>query len=377
MSSRLSIRAVLLALVWGCSRGPGREPAADTLSLAPLADSSAPVELRDDARTGIHSQPAQVAPRPQAPAPRKRRAAVPKESHSRPQATAQAYHSSGGSSDSNPSDTASTSRAADTIPAATKPDTALDARTAVGDSILPSATPVAPPTRTEPGSTSTTAPAASPVATASPETGAADSTSRSPEPASAPAATPSPANAPNANAAPNALPAGAQIRAALQDSINSLRNSVGQTVTATVSGDLRAPDGLAVLPSGSLVHLTIDRLSPARSRSAKDGELVLKADSVTTQGHTYRVDATVQPIPHELKGRGVTAGEVEKVGAGIAAGAVVGGVVSGKTKGAVVGGAVGAVGGAVVAAQTASRDVIVTPRTPITLILKSPLVRAP
>jgi hypothetical protein len=88
------------------------------------------------------------------------------------------------------------------------------------------------------------------------------------------------------------------------------------------------------------------------------------------------VDARVQPVPHELKGRGVTAGEVEKVGAGAAAGAVVGAVATGRTKGAVVGGAVGAVGGAVVAAQTASRDVIVTPRTLITLILKSPIVRA-
>jgi hypothetical protein len=143
-----------------------------------------------------------------------------------------------------------------------------------------------------------------------------------------------------------------------------------------VSGDLRAADGLAVLPSGSVVHLTIDRLAPARSRSAKDGELVLRADSIVAGGHTYPVDASLQPIPHELRGRGVTAGEAEKVGAGAAAGAVVGGVVTGKTKGAVVGGAVGAVGGAVVAAQTASRDVVVAPRTLITLVLRSPVVRA-
>jgi hypothetical protein len=50
--------------------------------------------------------------------------------------------------------------------------------------------------------------------------------------------------------------------------------------------------------------------------------------------------------------------------------------VTGKTKGAVVGGAVGAVGGAVVAAQTATRDLVVAPRTLITLVLRSPVVRA-
>jgi len=239
-------------------------------------------------------------------------------------------------------------------PPAAQPDTGSQARAGTVDSNLPAATPVPPGDGGAPAPATTAPPAASP----------------------APKASAPPGSSVNARPPANVLPAGTQIRAVLQDSISSLRNTVGQTVTATVSGDLRASDGLAVLPSGSVVHLTVDRLSPARSRGAKDGELALRADSVSADGHTYRVDATVQAVPHELKSRGVTAGEVEKVGAGAAAGAVVGGVVTGKTKGAVVGGAVGAVGGAVVAAQTASRDVIVAPRTMITLILKSPITRA-
>ena len=162
----------------------------------------------------------------------------------------------------------------------------------------------------------------------------------------------------------------------LQDSITSLRNSVGQSVTALVMGDLRAPDGRTVLPSGAPIRLTIERLRPAPTRSAKDGELILRPDSVTVGGTVYHLDASVEPIPHELRGRGVTAGEAEKVGAGAAAGAVIGGVVSGKTKGAVIGGVVGAAGGAVVAAQTASRDVVVTPKTTVTMILRAPVSRA-
>jgi hypothetical protein len=189
------------------------------------------------------------------------------------------------------------------------------------------------------------------------------------------APTPVPAASSAASSAANALPAGTEIRAALQDSINSLSNSVGQSVTALVTGDLRAPDGLTVLPSGAPIRLTIQRLRPAPNRSAKDGELVLRADSVTVGKAVYRLDATVRPIPHELRGRGVTAGEAEKVGAGAAAGAVIGGVVTGKTKGAVIGGVVGAAGGAVVAAQTSSRDVVVTPKTTVTLVLRAPVVR--
>jgi hypothetical protein len=171
------------------------------------------------------------------------------------------------------------------------------------------------------------------------------------------------------------LPVGTEFRAQLKDTINSLRNSEGQTVVALVSGDVRAPDGRTVLPSGSTVHVYIARLRPARTRSASDGELQLRVDSITVPGHSYAVRADVGPVPHELRGRGVTSGEVEKVGAGAAAGAVVGGVVTGKTKGAVIGGIIGAAGGTVVAAQTASRDVVVTPGTLLTLVLREPVTR--
>jgi hypothetical protein len=188
------------------------------------------------------------------------------------------------------------------------------------------------------------------------------------------ASAPAPAiHAPTTSVTLHTVPSGTQIRALLQDSINSLRNSEGQTVTALVSGDLRASDGRTVVPSGSRVTLSITRLRPARTRSAKDGELELRADSITVAGHAYPVSAQVQPVPHELQGRGVTAGEAEKVAAGAAVGAVAGGVITGKTKGAVIGGAVGASGGAVVAAQTASRDVVVPPNTPLVLILTAPL----
>lgn len=176
-------------------------------------------------------------------------------------------------------------------------------------------------------------------------------------------------------AAAHVLPIGTQFPVRLQDTINSLLNSEGQTVTGLVSGDVRGPDGLTVLPSGSKVYVYIARLRPARTRSAADGELQLRVDSIMVAGQSYGVRADVGQVPHELRGRGVTAGEVEKVGAGAAAGAVVGGVVTGKTRGAVIGGVVGAAGGAVVAAHTASRDVVVTPGTLLPVVLREPFAR--
>jgi uncharacterized membrane protein len=91
------------------------------------------------------------------------------------------------------------------------------------------------------------------------------------------------------------------------------------------------------------------------------------------RGRRVPIEADVRPVPHELRGRGVTAGEAEKVAAGAAVGAAAGGVITGEAKGAVIGGVVGAAGGAAVAVQTASRDVVVTPNTPLTLVLTAPL----
>jgi hypothetical protein len=187
---------------------------------------------------------------------------------------------------------------------------------------------------------------------------------------------PSPAPTPAAEQNAHTLPAGTEIRAILNDSINSRSDSAGRVLLAHVAADVVDPAGTTVVPAGAEVQLTITRLEPARSRSASDGKLSLRIDAITIDGRPEPVSATVKPVPHELRGRGVTAGEAEKVGVGAAAGAVVGRVITGKTKGAVVGGVVGAAGGAVVAAQTASRDVVVPSGTTVLFTLAAPLVAA-
>ena len=177
-----------------------------------------------------------------------------------------------------------------------------------------------------------------------------------------------------AGAVERTLPAGTTIRAVLQDSIDSRHDSAGGVVMARSRGDITDRSGQVVVPAGSPVELSIAQLEPAKSRNAADGKIALHVDSVLVEGRAYHVSADVQAVPHELQGRGVTAGEAEKVGVGAAAGAVVGRVLGGNARGAVIGGAVGAAGGAVVAAQTASRDVVVRPGTWVSFVLTAPLV---
>jgi hypothetical protein len=174
--------------------------------------------------------------------------------------------------------------------------------------------------------------------------------------------------------AARSLPAGTTVQAQLQDSLNSRSDSAGKIVMARINTAITDRNGQVVVPAASPVQLSVAQLEPAKTRSATDGKLVLRVDSVLVDGRAYPVAASVQPVPHELRGRGVSAGEAEKVGVGAAAGAVLGRVLGGNSKGTIIGGVVGAAGGAVVAAQTASRDVVVKPGTWVSFVLTAPLV---
>lgn len=224
--------------------------------------------------------------------------------------------------------------------------------------------------------------AVSPVRRDTAATAVADSSTAVPDTATAPDSAPTstaPASAVESNvgtassAAARTLPVGTEIHAALDDSINSRKDTVGRTVTAVVMENISGPDGKTLIAAGTPVRLTVTRLSPARSKSAQ-GRLRLKVDGIGMGQQLSPVSAEVQAVPHELRGRGVTAGDAAKVGVGAAAGAVAGKVIGKNTKGAVIGGVIGAAGGAVVASQTATRDVFVKARTPVTLKLTEPLV---
>ena len=169
------------------------------------------------------------------------------------------------------------------------------------------------------------------------------------------------------------LPIGTEIHAALDDSINSRTDTAGRVVTAVVMENVAGSDGRTLIAAGAPVRFVVTRLSPARSKGSQ-GRLALQVEGVGVAGELRKVSADVRPVPHELRGRGVGTSEAAKVGVGAAGGAVLGRVLGGNTKGAVIGGVVGAAGGAVVASQTASRDVVVKARTPVTFVLTEPLV---
>ena len=350
---RLILAFAALAAVSACSDGRERNIAVANQPDRPLRvaqpDTSDRV-LPDLASRGdqpvspVEQQAARAEPAPKAPAPRvKKRAPAPPKP---------------------PVDTTSARGYAPT----TKPDSVTPPDTSVVRDTVS-----APPRDTARAApdTTTSVPATDTVATARADTFPADTARPSSDSAVASSAT---GTAPAGfDDAARTLPIGTEIHAALDDSISSRRDSAGRTITAQITESVTGAGGRILIPAGSTVRLTVTRLASAKSKGSQ-GSLALKVDGIEVGGQLQNVQADVRAVPRELRSRGVTSGDAAKVGVGAVGGAVLGRVLGGNSKGAVIGGVVGAAGGAVVASQTATRDVVVKAKTPVTFVLTAPLV---
>ncbi len=185
-----------------------------------------------------------------------------------------------------------------------------------------------------------------------------------------------PAGTAGTTATKTTLANGTTIDVTTSRTITSRTDEAGQSLMTTVDADVKNSAGKIVIPAGSTVELVITEISPAKTKSAKDGTLTLRVGDVTVHGKSYPLAAEVTAVSHTLKGRGVTVGEVEKTAAGTAIGAIAGTIIGGDSKGTIIGAAVGTAGGAIVANETASRDVVIVAGSPIELTLTGPLTVA-
>jgi len=219
--------------------------------------------------------------------------------------------------------------------------------------------------------TATAAPAPAPTPKPSPKP-APKPTSKPKPAAPAPSATPAPAPAaaaPAATPASHSLAAGASFSATTDAEIRSNKNKVGDTVTATVASDVKDAAGVVVIPAGAKVTLAVTALKVSENKSDSTGTLTLKPTSISVNGTSHPLPASISGLHTKLEGRSTNAGDIAKVGAGTAVGAIVGRVIGGSTKGAVIGGVIGGAVGAQRAVETKDRDVVVPAGTSVTLVL--------
>jgi len=199
-----------------------------------------------------------------------------------------------------------------------------------------------PPTRTPPRSTPATRPASPPPPTTK-TTPSGNTVTTSPS-GTAPAAT--------GGGAVGMIPAGATLNTHANSRICTNTNAVGDHVTATVENAVSGSNG-AMIPAGATVNMTVTQLK--RSENSNDPIVMeFAVNSVTFNGHTYPIEATVASAAVDRIKDQPQSKDVQKVAIGAVAGAIAGKIIGKSTKGAVIGGAAGAAAGAATAAATAN-----------------------
>jgi hypothetical protein len=93
------------------------------------------------------------------------------------------------------------------------------------------------------------------------------------------------------------LVAGTLIEVTIHRSLSWRRNKPGETLTATVSADVRNAHRWVVIPAGCPVGLRIAPWGPATNKSQADAKMLLDVTSVTVWGQVYPVSATVELTP--------------------------------------------------------------------------------
>ena len=165
------------------------------------------------------------------------------------------------------------------------------------------------------------------------------------------------------------MAAGTSLTAATTAEIRSHKNKVGDTVMAKIANDVKDKSGRVVIPAGSEVALKVTAIKESENKSDTTGTLTLQPTSVSINGQSYPIAASIQRVDTKLEGRKTNAGDIAKVGGGAAAGAILGRVLGGSTKGAVIGGVIGGAVGTQRAVETKDRDIVVPAGTTVTLVL--------
>lgn len=201
-------------------------------------------------------------------------------------------------------------------------------------------------------------------------------TPRNPSPAPTPRPEP-PRSEPNpAPAAPRvvtrSVPTGTTFAVSLNETLSTRANSPGDAFTATLQEPILDADGDVLIPSGATVRGRVTRVDKS-DRVGETAVLNVAFESISFDGRSYPLEATVVEANPQRKTRQTTGQQVGKVAAGAAAGAIIGKVMGKSTSSTLKGAAVGAAAGTAIAMGTADVDVILPSGSAMRVRLDGPI----
>jgi hypothetical protein len=168
-----------------------------------------------------------------------------------------------------------------------------------------------------------------------------------------PAATPAPTPAP-AGPTSGTIAAGTALRFAANNKVCSNTNAVGDKFTATLASSVEGSNGISI-PEGATGTFEVTEAKTAKNANDKTS-MSVKLLSITFNGRTYPVDATVTTASTTRVRSATTGDDAKKVIGGAVIGAIAGQVIGKDTKGTVIGAAAGAAAGTAAAAATGNYD---------------------
>jgi BON domain len=169
---------------------------------------------------------------------------------------------------------------------------------------------------------------------------------------------------------PVVIPAGTVLTVTTTQALSSKTSQAGQTFLATLAQPVSGERGTA-LPKGATVSGTVVT-AKTKGKIKGEGELALALTSISTKGHTYKIETNV--LSSTVKGKGKRTAAT--TGGGAAGGALIGGIAGGG-KGAGIGALVGAGAGLVGGAFTGNKQIEIPAESALTFTLAAPLTLRP
>jgi hypothetical protein len=169
---------------------------------------------------------------------------------------------------------------------------------------------------------------------------------------------------------PVVIPAGTVLVVTTSQPLSSKTSQAGQTFLATLAQPVNGERGTA-LPKGATVSGTVVT-AKTKGKIKGEGELALALTSISTKGHTYKVETNVLSSTEKGKGKRTAA----TTGGGAAGGALIGGLAGGG-KGAGIGALVGAGAGLVGGALTGNKQIEIPVESALSFTLTAPLTLRP
>lgn len=202
-----------------------------------------------------------------------------------------------------------------------------------------------------------------------------------PEPAPAPAPQPAqpqpqPEPAPSEPEGPRTvtrtIPAATTMAVLMNQQLSTESVSVGDAFTASLAEPVVGTDGVTLIPAGATVRGRVTG-AQASGQTGETAVLKLAFESVSFDGESYPMSATIVDVPVERVTRDSRTEQAAKIGGGAAIGAVLGQIIGKDTESTVAGAAIGAAAGTAVAMGTADVDAVIPEGARVVIELDSPI----